>query len=113
MTQVCNVFAPEPQGLFDGDFSYLVVIVKISGNAGQWERGENFWRFRYESGGWLNWWEETGFFNIVAPPERRVQFAKDLVWAYNAHDIDIAELLAYQAVPSFEFGLSFSLMEDE
>ena len=69
------------QGLYAGDLPFLMELVRLTKEPGQWEEMDNYWRFRCDTGAIYNWWPSTGTFNFQGPCDQKERFSLKMMWA--------------------------------
>ena len=101
-------------GVYSGDITFLTALVKFYDCGGEWEKGHNYWRFKFSDSGWLVWWTNNNCLTIAGSYEDRTCHANQLLSTFDDFGEDVADFLNYEVLPEFNFGLTcFDGGEDE
>lgn len=104
----------DKHGIYSGDITYLMVILRFYGFQGEWEKGPNYWRCKFSDGSWLVWWTNNNCLAIVGSYQDRICHSNELTALVDDIESEVTLFLQYEVTPQFEFGLaSYEGGEDE
>ena len=81
------------QGFDPGDLPYLMELVRLTREPGQWQEMQNYWRYRCDAGAIYNWWPSTGNFNFQGPADEKKRFSLKFLLAAWEHGRRVEEAI--------------------